>query len=289
MSPVSLPLPRLEGRGLSVPGEGSLAVLTDDALYERTGTRIAFTERTGGTSAEPYDSLNLAFSVDDSREAVEANIARLTSALGAGSMPLIRPKQVHGTQLVVVASADPSALAAVAEQAAEGADGVVVAVPDVAALLCFADCVPVILAAPSGAFAVVHAGWRGAIARICSKAAGELARAEVAAGAAATADQAAAQMNAYVGPHIRSECFECAPDLCERFAAELGAACAPDERHVDLSAAVRADLESAGIAPERIADAALCTACNAHRFFSYRASGGICGRHGAFAMHEGRA
>ena len=49
MSPVSLPLPRLEGRGLSVPGEGSLAVLTDDALYERTGTRIAFTERTGGT------------------------------------------------------------------------------------------------------------------------------------------------------------------------------------------------------------------------------------------------
>ncbi|MFR3925705.1 MAG: laccase domain-containing protein [Collinsella sp.] len=36
-------------------------------------------------------------------------------------------------------------------------------------LLCFADCVPVVLVAPGG-FAVVHSGWKGTIARISAKA-----------------------------------------------------------------------------------------------------------------------
>ena len=36
-------------------------------------------------------------------------------------------------------------------------------------MLCFADCVPVVLVAPGG-FAVVHSGWKGTIARISAKA-----------------------------------------------------------------------------------------------------------------------
>lgn len=40
---------------------------------------------------------------------------------------------------------------------------------NVPVLLCFADCVPVVLVAPGG-FAVVHSGWKGTIARISAKA-----------------------------------------------------------------------------------------------------------------------
>lgn len=290
MSPVSLPLPCLTRRELdsSCPGE-PLAVLTDEGLFERTGTRIAFTERTGGSSAGPFASLSLAPNASDDPSAVEADIARLADALGFPSAPIVRPKQVHGTHLVTVGSADAAAVSAACDEVAEGADGVVVAAPGVAALLCFADCLPLVLVAPSGAFAVVHAGWRGAVAGIASKAARALAAAEAASGAASCPEEAAAQMSAYIGPYIHSECFECGPEVHGRFAAAYGAGCTPDGSHVDLGAAVRADLEGVGVASERIVDAGLCTACNPSRFFSYRASGGTCGRHGAFAASEGRA
>lgn len=51
---LDLPLPRLvEGRF------SNLTAFTDEALFEACGVRIAFTERSGGVSVPPYDSLNL--------------------------------------------------------------------------------------------------------------------------------------------------------------------------------------------------------------------------------------
>lgn len=283
----SLPLPRLSrcerAQGASAP----IAFHTDEGLFERTGTRIGFTERGGGCSAGPYAGLDLASHVDDDPEAVAANIAAACQALGLEDVPLIRPNQVHGAHVASFADDGPEALEAVQAEAREGADAVLVTASEGAALLCFADCLPLILVAPSGAFAVVHAGWRGAVACIASKAARKLADAEVAAGRFANSQEAAGQCNAYLGPYIHSECFECGPDVQRRFVERFGEQCAPDGRHVDLGAAVRADLASAGFAPERIADIGSCTACDAERFYSYRASGGHCGRHGAIAGRRG--
>ena len=50
-----------------------------------------------------------------------------------------------------------------------GADAVVCTVPGVPVLLCFADCVPVVVVC-SGGFAVVHSGWRGTYAEIAGTA-----------------------------------------------------------------------------------------------------------------------
>ena len=146
---------------------------------------------------------------------------------------------------------------------------------DVAALLCFADCAPVIIVAPSGKFAVAHCGWRGVVY-----------------GAWATALSALCELtgddperfNVYIGPYIHACHFEVGEEVAKQFFDSFGEASLVDERHVDMGAALRCGFASMGVAPERIADVDMCTVCDAgERFYSYRVSGGTCGRHGAFA------
>ena len=50
----SLPLPRLAARTID-----SIPLFTDDALYDASSVRIAFTGRAGGASEGDYASLNL--------------------------------------------------------------------------------------------------------------------------------------------------------------------------------------------------------------------------------------
>ena len=272
----ALPLPNL------VPwDQGGLFLLADRGLERATGVCVAFAGRLGGASAGPYATLNLGGHVQDAVDAVQENRRRLLAALGAEGMPLVVPNQVHGTRIVAID--DASDIEDACAAAAEGADGLLVGVPDVAALLCFADCVPVVLASPTGRFAVVHAGWRGAVAGIAGKAARLLAARDAAElGIAPSA--AAARLNAYLGPHIHAECFETGADVRARFVDRYGADVAPDGRHVDLARALECDLAGAGLTAERILDAGACTACRPDDYFSYRASGGICGRHGAIAV-----
>lgn len=264
----------------------SLHILTDDALALKTGVRVAFTGRSGGVSAHPYDALNLGSHVGDDLSAVSENRRRLLHALGADDARLVVCNQVHGTDLVEIFHNGEAELDAACEraQASVGADGVVVGVSGVAALLCFADCAPVIIVSPTGCFAVAHAGWRGAVAGIAGKAACALAAHDVACHSFECEAQALAQYNVYIGPHIHEECFETGEDVSARFAEAFGESCLADARHVSLSRALKVDLTRAGLASERILDSGICTVCSHEDFFSYRASGGVCGRHGALAL-----
>ena len=273
----AIPKPHLDARRL---GARRVPALVDEALARAVGVRIAFTGRAGGVSEPPYDTFNLGSHVGDDPAAVERNRAIALEALGAPDALLVSLNQVHGTDGVLVASADGPSLAEARAKAGEGADFAVVEAADVAALLCFADCAPLIIVSPTGRFAVAHAGWRGAVARIAAKAARALADRD----AAELGEGATASYNAYIGPHIRSECFECGAEVAGAFRAEFGACAVTGARHVDLSAALAADLAHAGLDPARILDAGVCTKCRSDEYFSYRASGGVCGRHGAIAV-----
>lgn len=278
----TLPIPHLDARPF---GARSLWALTDEALFEHTGVRIAFTGRAGGVSEGVYAALNLGGYVGDEPAAVAHNRELLLEALGVPEAPLVIPKQVHGDTIVEVASTEMGAIEAARTLACEGADALLVEAPQVAALLCFADCVPVILVSPTGRFAVVHAGWRGVVAGIAGKAARLLAERD-AAELGISVSAAARALNAYLGPHIHAECFETGLDVRVQFVERYGADVAPDEQHVDMSCALMCDLTQVGLASDRIVDAGVCTACQHDNYFSYRASGGICGRHGAFAVRQ---
>lgn len=245
------------------------------------GVTFAFTERTGGVSTGPYASLNLGGRCGDDVVAVARNRELALAAIGAAGIAdnLVEPRQVHGDEVVVVRGSDAAGLARAREQAQAGADAVVCTAPGVPVLLCFADCVPVVLVDPAGrGFAIAHSGWRGTVARIGAKAARELAR-------AAGCD--VANLVAYVGPHIGAADYEVSAELLERFVAEFGLGANAGENHLDLGFCVREALLAAGIAAGNIAECNDSTASNTHRFFSYRAQGGKCGRHAAIAVLHG--
>ena len=178
------------------------------------GVTLAFTERTGGCSTGQYASLNLGDACGDDATAVEKNRMLALEAVGAGKWAanLVNPKQVHGDHVVVVRSCDPADVAAAVAEARSGADAVVCTARHVPVLLCFADCVPVVLVAPGG-FAVAHSGWRGTIARIAAKAARVLAE---------ECGCEAADVSAYIGPHVTGEDYEVSQELLDRFVRPCG-------------------------------------------------------------------
>lgn len=314
----TLPLPTLRARPF---GARAGLAYTDDALFDACGVRIAFTTRQGGVSEGAYRSLNLGSHVKDAPEAVEENRRILLDALcgvkqdadahcaadpkdalcgegaqggdafcgegaNASRMPaanvtLIVPNQVHGANVLAVRSA--ADINSVTQAAAEGADALVIETAGVAANLCFADCCPLIVVAPTGHFAVIHAGWRGVDNLISVKTVRMLGE-----GSAKllniAAEEVLPEINVYIGAHIHAECFETGAEVHERFTKQFGSACAYDETHIDLNYCLRKQLTDAGIALERIADVGKCTVCNNDEFFSYRAQNGSCGRHGACAV-----
>jgi len=244
-----------------------LTWFSDEALASQRGPRVVFTTRLGGVSAAPYTGLDLATHVGDEPAAVEANRLLLLEALGIPALRprLVCPNQVHGDRIVEVD-------ARTASMGVPDADGLLCVETDVPVLLCFADCTPVVVVAPGGGFCVAHAGWRGALAGIAGKAVRALAQ-------RTGAD--ASTMNAYVGPHIGACCYQTSAEIAGRFAAAFTDACILPDRHLDLGAAVRCDLGRAGVLPERIVSVPGCTSCDDDLFYSYRAEGGTCGRHGA--------
>lgn len=244
--------------------------------------RFGFTERAGGVSAPPYASLNMGAHVGDDPAAVAENRRRALALLGAAELQpkLLVPNQVHGSRVVTVSDGSARGLAAAAADIAAGADAIVCTVPGVPVLLNFADCAPLILACEEGArgpaFAVAHSGWKGTLARIAAAAARGLARA---------AGAKTSQVCAYIGPHITGADYEVSEELLGRFFAEFGpAAQGAGPRLLDLSACIRSALVDAGVPAANICDTGLSTVSQNDRFFSYRAEGGVCGRHGAIAV-----
>lgn len=241
------------------------------------GVSLAFSERMGGVSSAPYASLNLGAHVGDDLSAVEENRRRALRAMGLSEFEdrLIVPNQVHGDHICVIHSSDVSELTRVRDEVVQGCDAVVCVAPEVPVLMCFADCVPVILVAPHG-FAVVHSGWRGSIARIAGKAA----RVLLSETASAPSD-----ILAYVGPHIGPDDYEVSQELLDRFVAEFGERVKARTQgcYLSLAETVRAALEDEGIAPEQVIVSDMSTPRHTDKFYSYRAEAGTCGRHGALA------
>lgn len=262
-------------------GARRVSVLTDEGLFEATGVRIAFTSRDGGVSEGAYASLNLGTHVADDLDAVMRNRQLLMESLGGAGVPLLVPNQVHGSVVVNADEASASHLLNCQQRAQAGADALVVSVSDVAALLCFADCTPVIIVSPTGRFAVCHAGWRGVVADVVPAAIEQLAICE-----GGDARDAYRGCNVYIGPHIASECFEVGPEVVDLFAEKFGPSCIADDRHVSMAQALRMALMSMGVDEQRIVDAGVCTMCHSDEYYSYRASGGTCGRHGAIAFRK---
>ena len=227
---------------------------------ERRGFLAAFTERTGGLSEAPFDSLNLGLHTGDGERTVRHNRRLAAAALGVRGLTAAR--QVHGARMVEVHGPANGSLG--------DADALVTRLPWTPLAVMTADCVPVVLAADS-LVTVVHAGWRGLAAGIVGRAALVLSEPKAAAAA--------------IGPAIGPCHYEVGREVIE--AVERGAGVPAVTRRegtrvfLDLAGTVESVLRSVGIG--EIDRAEECTACDERRFFSHRRDGRT-GRHAMVAV-----
>ena len=83
---------------------------------------------------------------------------------------------------------------------------------------------------------------------------------------------------AAIGPCIELAAFEVGEEVAAHFDARFVSRDHGPKPHVDLVAAVRAQLEGAGLAADRIERVGGCTHANPERYFSYRRDGASTGQ-----------
>lgn len=201
------------------------------------GAGYAVSDRWGGASTGPYGQLNLAGHVGDEAGPVAENRRRLAAALGLDPTHVSYMSQVHGSDVAVV-DGPPVPGTPVPE-----VDALVSRAPGAVLAVLVADCVPVLLSAPSSdgtVVAAVHAGRRGVLHGV------------VAATVAAMRELDAhlEQASAVVGPAVCGRCYEVPSEMADEVVAAVPQARARTRDGtpaLDLPAAVAAQLRGAGV------------------------------------------
>jgi polyphenol oxidase len=278
------------------PSKNRPTILHSDLLTRIPWLIHGFSTRTGGVP-RPYGghALNLGFTKDDSRAAVERNRAEFLREMGATNdgkpWPLVTLRQIHSDLIHCVSELPKKQLAG---------DGLITQTPGIVLGIQTADCLPVILVdTKRKAVGVFHAGWRGTVKRIVEKGLGEMHR---------RFGTVPRDVKAAIGPGIHSCCYEVGPEVREQFASQFaysadlfreaqesdpvrekypllfltarapGHGELPKKIFLDLVEANRRQLISAGVAAKNVSASQLCTACHAELLFSHRAEKGVTGR-----------
>jgi polyphenol oxidase len=267
----------------------NLEILQAPTLTKLPWLIHGFSTKPGGISDLNGEKvLNLSFTDWDPREDVLENRCRFQSALGATDFQLIPLKQIHSDviHLFHAAPGDPCR----GDASITNRPGLLLAVQT-------ADCVPILLVDPKKrAIAAIHAGWRGTLARIATKAIGQMQMHF----ATNPSDLLAA-----IGPSIGPCCYEVGTEVATQFHSQFadapdwfdefrtgdepnpvqwlnrmppGHQPPPKNVRLDLKKANRAQLRSTGLRPQNIFSSDLCTACRPDLLFSYRKQGPQSGR-----------
>jgi YfiH family protein len=237
------------------------------APLEQDGFVNGFSTRLGGVSDMPQNALSLAGFNDDRAENILENRRRFLK-LFPGDWALAGCWQVHGADVRVVESAAEAKPAENERGDTIYCDAILSGAHGVLAGVKTADCVPILVGDPkTGAFAAVHAGWRGTLAEI-----GMVAVKRLAAEYKAEPHDLRVAIGASAGPC----CYEVGMDVIEAFTSKFPDSAAlftptkPGHALVDLLKSNRDQLIAAGVTEERIHTAPLCTMCRTDLFFSYR-------------------
>jgi YfiH family protein len=218
-----------------------------------SGAHFAFTDRWGGVSAAPYESLNLGGRVGDDAVHVRENRSRAAGSLGLDPGRVVWMHQVHGRDVALVDGPFGDD--------APPLDGIVTQRPSLALAVLTADCTPVLLADPvAGVAGAAHAGRPGLVAGVVP------ALVEAMRGRGAVPERIVAR----TGPAVCGRCYEVPEEMREAVAAAVPEAYSTTSwgtPSVDVAAGVRAQLQSSGVTT--LEQSTVCTMESADHF-SYR-------------------
>jgi YfiH family protein len=250
-----------------------LSLLQFANLSEFPGLLHFSTTRMGGCSTDNYNSLNLGFNSGDLPVNVSENRVKLCLALGINPDKLVFPKQTH-TATVKTINADFFDLDIEAgKYFLNETDAVITNLRGVCIAIKTADCVPVLLFdRKQQVVAAVHAGWRGTVQSIVSKAIYKMVE---------DFGSVPCDLFAGIGPSISPDVYEVGEEVWNKFSPEFYLPTNPakaDKRLLDLWSANFQQLIKAGVPPDQIEVARICTFSDSDLFFSARRDGLKTGR-----------
>ena len=221
---------------------------------------------------------SIGFTKEMDSGAIRKNRLCLARAVGFEANCLVTARQVHSDRVCVVTACEAGRGGLDRESRLPDTDAMVTADAGVCLMVLSADCVPILLYDPvKRVVGAVHAGWRGSAAQIVV-ATVEVMREQFGC--------SPGDLLAGIGPSIGRCCFEVGEEVAVCFRrlfpeAVVFAGKHPGKFQVDLWEANRRELMEAGLKPEHIEVAGMCTVCHPGRFFSYRRDGQAAGRVGA--------
>ena len=202
-----------------------------------------FTDRRGGSSLAPYESLNLALHVGDDPIAVARNRESLSHLVGQVQFM----NQIHGDDFVIVnqlTDIDPTC------------DALITTTAGIGLAVLVADCIPLLLSSKT-VIAAVHVGRKGLVNSIARKVIHEMRR------------LGATTIHAQLGASICGRCYEVPEAMADEVARTHPAAHALTRggtSALDLPKALIAELVSQAVTYEASTQ---CTLEN-NEYFSYR-------------------
>jgi len=219
--------------------------------------------RQGGVSRGPYRSLNVSLDVGDLPRDVEENQRRVQRALELER--LASATQVHGLKEAIITGGHAASAGEIPE-----VDILITAQPGVGLVIKQADCQAVMFHDPEHrVVAHAHCGWRGQVGGILGETVARL---------ASTFGSRAEALQAAIGPGLGPCCAEFR-NYQKEFPPELWKY-QVRPAYFDLWQLSFDQLRGAGLRPENIEVAKLCTRCREEEFFSYRRDG-VTGRQAA--------
>jgi len=233
--------------------------------------RVLFhiSDRRGGVSPKPYDTLNLALHVGDDPKNVLQNRTILSQNLGFNLQNLIYMDQTHSNRVEVIS--DPSV------NKIENCDALITDMKNIPLMVMVADCVPILFFDPSkNVIAVAHAGRNGTFLQISKVV---LKRMNKEFGSNSN------EVLVLIGTAIGSCCYEVGEDIADIAIKSFGQKYIRIENerfYLDLKELNKDQLMSMGVKEKNIEISNICTACDKD-YYSYRRDG-VTGRFAGVMM-----
>lgn len=258
-------------------------------MLDELGVPHAYTTR---YKADGEKGIRVAFMKDEdpaeARPVIAGNLGALAEQLGSDLEHVCLTNQKHTANIRLITARNKNSGGEIdglgywnSVEKTEPVDGLVTDVPGACLAVYGADCPSIyIVDKTKHVVALVHAGWKGTLAKI-PQVAIEMMISEFGCDPA--------NMYAAIGPSICESCYEMGDEVYDAFAHEWSVADAdsilhrhpvlgkdasqyPDGKyHLDLWKANRMTLERCGVLPEHIEVTNICTCCNADELYSYRA------------------
>ena len=252
-------------------------------LSKQRGIDHFVSTRIGGLSRPPYESLNLGFHVGDDPKTVLINREHLASNIKLPLSDFTIARQIHSGTVTIVAEQMRGCGAADYDTAVKATDAMITAVPRLCLTVLSADCVPVLLFDPQKrVVAAVHAGWRGSVKFVARKTVGILKQ---------KFNCQPVDLLVGIGPSIGPCHYDIGTEVISQIKDTFGNTegyisheSSDGKGYFNLWEANKRQIMEAGIPPQNIEVARICTYCNAHLFFSARRQKGRTGRFGAGIM-----